>query len=145
MVKRAKIPKDIKIMSLGAATGVILPVALTQYVDTTQPPLVPEWGAFGKYGTLIPIAAGALSLGLAVFTNIIKKHNTKIFIGMFGVTSLTSGLLTGLFAPLPLAGFRAPVGARAMVRPTVRRNAGYYGVPAGGQVSTSITGQTVYA
>lgn len=132
-------------MSLGAATGVILPVALTQYVDTTQPPLVPEWGAFGKYGTLIPIAAGALSLGLAVFTNIIKKHNTKIFIGMFGVTSLTSGLLTGLFAPLPLAGFRAPT-ARAMVRPTVRRNAGYYGVPSGPALTpTGQTGQIIYS
>jgi len=141
-MKRAKIPKDVQIMALGAATGVILPVALTQYVDTTQPPLWPEGGAWGKYGTLIPIAAGGLALVLAVFTNVVKKPNSRRFLGMFGVTSLTSGFLTALFS-VPIGGFRAP--ARAMARPTVRRNAAYYGTPAGGISVTGITGQTVYA
>ena len=143
MVKRAKISKDVKIMALGASVGCIVPVALTQYVDISQPPLVPEWGSFGKYGTLIPIAGGALLLGLAVFTNVIKKVNFKKFLGMAGVTMVTTGVLTGLFTANGLR-YRAPT-ARAMVRPQVSRNASYYGVPAGGQVSTSITGQTVYA
>ena len=146
MVKRRKIPKDVAIMSMGAAVGVAIPVALVQFVDTdpvTFPPIFPEWGTWGKWGTLAPIVLGALGLSFAVFTDVIKKPNTRRFIGMFGVTSLASGVLTGLFAP-PGARFRAPT-ARAMARPTVRRNAGYYGVPSGGITPTGITGQTVYA
>jgi len=145
MVKRAKIPKDVAIMAAGAATGCIVPVVLTQYVDIDQPPLFPEWGAWGKYGTLVPIAGGAISLGLAMFTNVIKKANFRKFLGMFGVTMLTTGVLTGAFAaPAARYGARAQV-ARA-VRPAVRRaTAGYLGVPAGGLTPTGITQQTVYA
>lgn len=76
-------------MGAGAGTGVLVPVLMQKYVDPQYPSI------FGiKPSVLIPIATGAVGIGVGMFTNLIKNDTLNNFVIMYGFTALIGGIVS---------------------------------------------------
>jgi len=99
---KGKISKTGLIYGIGAGTGILLPWSLRTWVDSVNPPLIPALDVWGKYGTIIPITVGAVSIIGALFSMKKVKPALRQFLGMFGGMSLLVGVLNGVTDSLVL-------------------------------------------
>jgi hypothetical protein len=139
-----KISKEMWAISLGPVTGILVPVALRQYIEPNYGTQVPGINSvipapWSNWSVFVPIVAGAVFVALP-FVVKSKKLTTpvKYFLGTSGITMLVSGVVNGIFAT-PTA--RARTAVRTMAQPVVRT----MGSPAQGLTPTGISGKIIYS
>jgi len=82
--------KTIMIAGAGAGVGAILPILTKKYSPNSA--------------VYLPIAAGAIGVGIGLFTKLIQKSTTNDFVTMFGFASLFGGIMNYI----TVNGFRLP-------------------------------------
>ena len=137
--------KYILSMGAGAGIGVVIPKVLEEYVEPTYGPIIPGLESlqnWGRWSVFIPLVAGAGTLVVSQFTNVIANKSKMMndMLGIFGVTSLTYGALNGVFSMSTNGnGARARVARAPMTRARPVMRVG------NGATPTGISGKTIVA